>query len=165
MGRDVVSEADLADKFVITFATNMEEMAQQSDLVIPITCSAEHDASYVNVDGRIQRTYPAKETKYSNRRLNLEMSEGRLDRFGTNYDNWVDDDNKVDCLPVWQFLNQLAERIGLDYHLDQSRAILDEVTEHHPGFEDVTYEQMDEQQGVQLSIDGKRQTASGKHEK
>lgn len=153
VGREVLSETDLTDKFVITFTTNMNQTAQRADLVIPITCAAEHDASYINVDGRIQRSYPAKETKYSNRRLNLEMSEGRLDRFGTNFDNWVDDDNKVDCLPVWQFLNHLAERIGLDFNFDRSRTILNEVTDHYPKFDNVTYEQMDEEQGVQLSIE------------
>ncbi len=152
IGRGALSDSDLDEKFVISFATNMEETAKASDLVIPITCAAEHDASYINVDGRIQRTYPAKETKYSNRRLNLEMSEGRLDRYGTNFDNWVNADNKVDCLPVWQFLNHLAERIELDFHYDQSRSVLAEITETFSNFKNVTYEQMDEQQGVQLQM-------------
>ncbi|MDZ7680664.1 MAG: hypothetical protein U5J63_02860 [Fodinibius sp.] len=93
-------------------ATNHSDTTNASDLVIPITCVAEHAASYVNVDGRIQRSFPAKETKYTNRRLNLEMSEGRLDRYGTNFDNWVSEENKVDCLPVSEFLNKLGDRFG-----------------------------------------------------
>src|SRR5699024_3292363 len=105
IGREMLDKNDLEDKVLVVLATNMDITAKAANLVIPITCAAEHDASYINVDGRIQRTYPAKETKYSNRRLDLEMSEGRLDRFGTNFDNWVNDDNKLDCLPVWKFLN------------------------------------------------------------
>ncbi len=153
IGREVLSVDDLHEKIVISFATNMDETAKASDLVIPVTCAAEQDASYVNVDGRIQRTYPAKETKYTNRRLNLEMSEGRLDRYGTNFDNWVNADNKIDCLPVWEFLNKLAERIELDFYFEQSRTVLDEVTSTFDAFENVTYEQMDEQQGVQLALE------------
>ena len=29
------------------------------------------------------------------------MSEGRLDRYGTSFDNWVTEENKIDCLPLW----------------------------------------------------------------
>jgi NADH-quinone oxidoreductase subunit G len=122
-------------------------------LVIPITCIAEHAASYVNIDGRIQRSYPAKETKYSNRRLNLEMSEGRLDRYGTNFDNWVTEENKVDCLPVWEFLNKLAERLGLNFEYQNSREIMAEISQTMDRFSDVSYEKMDEQKGIQLPVE------------
>lgn len=153
IGRDIVSHEDLESPYVISLATNLNETTEASDLVIPITCVAEHAASYVNVDGRIQRSFPAKETKYTNRRLNLEMSEGRLDRYGTNFDNWVSEENKVDCLQVWKFLNKLADRIGLDFHFDHSRGVLAEVTDRFESFKGVTYELMDERQGIQLPIE------------
>ncbi len=151
--REMLAAQDLKDKYVISLAANMNKTAKASDLVIPITCAAEHAASYVNVDGRIQRTFPAKETKYTNRRLNLEMSEGRLDRYGTNFDNWVSEENKIDCLPVWEFLNKLAERLQLDFHFEHSRAVLAEINSAIPAFKNINYEQMDEQQGVQLPLD------------
>ncbi|NGP76204.1 2Fe-2S iron-sulfur cluster binding domain-containing protein [Balneolaceae bacterium YR4-1] len=150
--RDVLSVSDLEDPYVVSLATNHNEMTKASDLVIPITCVAEHAASYVNIDGRIQRSFPAKETKYSNRRLNLEMSEGRLDRFGTNFDNWVNEDNKVDCLPVWEFLNKLAERLGLEFEYRHSREIMTEISEKLDTFADVSFERMDEEKGIQLPI-------------
>lgn len=156
VGREVVAASDLASTYTISFATNMTETTKASDLVIPITCVAEHAASYVNVDGRIQRSFPAKETKYTNRRLNLEMSEGRLDRYGTNFDNWVSEEHKVDCLPLWDFLNKLAERLGLDYHFKHSRTILAEISSAIPSFENVTFEKMDEQQGIQLNLDNQK---------
>jgi NADH-quinone oxidoreductase subunit G len=152
VGRQVLSASDLDNPYVISLATNHNETTKASDLVIPITCVAEHAASYVNVDGRIQRSYPAKETKYTNRRLNLEMSEGRLDRFGTNFDNWVSEENKVDCLPVWDFLNKLGTRLGLDFEYDHSREVFAELSSTIDELQDITYERMDEENGVQLPI-------------
>ncbi|MGK7371024.1 MAG: molybdopterin-dependent oxidoreductase, partial [Candidatus Halalkalibacterium sp. M3_1C_030] len=130
IGRDILSASDFDNPYVISLATNHNETTKASDLVIPITCVAEHAASYVNLDGRIQRSFPAKETKYSNRRLNLEMSEGRLDRYGTNFDNWVTEENKVDCLPVWEFLNKLADRLGLDFQYQHTREIMSEISQN-----------------------------------
>lgn len=156
VGRKVIAASDLANTYTISLATNITETAKASDLVIPITCVAEHAASYVNIDGRIQRSLPAKETKYTNRRLNLEMSEGRLDRYGTNFDNWVSEEHKVDCLPLWDFLNKLAERLGLDYHFNHSRTILAEISSSIPAFKNVTFEKMDEQQGIQLNLDNQK---------
>ncbi|WP_441000573.1 2Fe-2S iron-sulfur cluster-binding protein [Fodinibius sp. SL11] len=152
IGREVLSSSDLNNPYTISFATNHTDTTKASDLVIPITCVAEHAASYVNVDGRIQRSYPAKETKYTNRRLDLEMSEGRLDKFGTNFDNWVSEENKVDCLPVWDFLNKLGDRLGLDFQYNHSREIFAELSDSLDILKDVSYERMDEEQGVQLPI-------------
>lgn len=153
LGREAISKADLADTYTISLTTNMTATAKESDLVIPVTCVAEHAASYVNVEGRIQRSFPAKETKYTNRRLNLEMSVGRLDRYGTNFDNWVSEENKVDCLPVWDFLNHLGDRLGLEYHFDHSRTILSEIAESIAAFDSVSFEIMDRNQGIQLSTE------------
>ncbi|MDX1638290.1 MAG: 2Fe-2S iron-sulfur cluster-binding protein, partial [Balneolaceae bacterium] len=151
--REVLSFDSLQQPYVIHLATNKTETVKQSDLVIPITCAAEHPASYVNIDGRIQRTLPAKETKYTNRSLNLEMSEGRLDRFGTNFDNWRNEENKVDCLPVWEFFNNLADRLGLDYQYEHSRAVMAEISASIPTFSEVSYPRMDEEQGIQLTTE------------
>ncbi len=152
--REAISKQDLENTYLVMLATNDTALSGEADLVIPITCAAEHAASYVNVDGRIQRTFPAKETQHTNRRLNLEMSEGRLDRYGTNFDNWVSDENKVDCLPAWEFLNRLAERMGLSsYRFDHSRAVMNEISNRIPAFEGVTYERMDEEQGISLKAE------------
>lgn len=149
-GRGVLSASDLKGVFVATLATNHSDTANASDLLIPVTCAAEHAASYVNVKGRIQRTFPAKETKYSNRRLDLEMSEGRLDRYGTPFDNWVTEDNKVDCKPVWTVLSDLSERLGLLLHFTHAREILEEIAESLEAFEGVSFERMDLHNGLSL---------------
>src|SRR6056297_1495549 len=149
--RGILTSDDLGNSFVAMFATNNTETAKHSDLVIPITSAAEHAASYVNVDKRIQRTIPAKETKYSNRRLDIEMSEGRLDRYGTSFDNWVTEENKVDCLPLWSITNELADSLGLDIKYNSSREILSEIADQNPSFAGVSFQLMDEESGIDLT--------------
>ncbi|TVP98366.1 MAG: (2Fe-2S)-binding protein [Balneolaceae bacterium] len=158
LDRGVLSPGDLDGKFLITFATNHSDTTKRADLVIPITTAAEHAASYVNVDGRIQRTIRAKETKYTNRRLDLEMSEGRLDRYGTNFDNWVTEENKIDCVPVWSFISQAAGAQDLDLVLNEGREIMDEIASVLEPFEGVSYHLMDEQSGIRLHLDTKEKT-------
>src|SRR5699024_8352293 len=158
VGRDVLSDDDLDGKYLISLDTNQNDTTKLADLVIPITCVAEHAASYISIDGRIQRSYPAKETKYTNRRLNLEMSKGRLDRYGTNFDNWVSEENKVDCLPIWEFLNHLSDRLGLAFSYEHSRAIFSEISSRVELLSDITYERMDEEKGVQLPIEQQKIT-------
>lgn len=153
--RDLISASDIEGKYLITLSTNQSETTKIADLVIPITTAAEHAASYVNVDGRIQRTIPAKETKYSNRSLNLEMSVGRLDRYGTNFDNWVTEDNKIDCTPLWNFISEVASSSGLDLSFENGRSIMNEISGHLKSFEDVSYEAMDELAGIKLSLNPK----------
>ncbi len=156
--RGVLSTTDLDGKYLISFATNHSETTKIADLVIPITTAAEHAASYVNVDGRIQRTIPAKETKYSNRSLNLEMSVSRLDRYGTNFDNWVTEDNKVDCIPLWNFISEVANASGLELSFDDGRSIMNKISDKLKTFENVSHEAMDDQLGIQLSLNPKTET-------
>lgn len=154
VGRGVLSASDLAGKYTVAFATNFNDTTAAVDLVIPVTCVAEHVASYVNVDGRMQRTLPAKETVYTNRATNTEMSVGRLDRFGTKFDNWVSDQNRVDCKPAWETVADLADRMGLSLNFTSARAVLADMAGAVVAFEGVTYERMDAEQGIVLAGSG-----------
>jgi NADH-quinone oxidoreductase subunit G len=149
--REAISADDLKDKYTVLLSTNECETSNAADLVIPITCIAEHAASYVNIEGRIQRSFPAKETKYSNRSIDMEMSQGRLDRYGTNFDNWVTEENKVDCAPAWEIMNQLAERLGLEISFGGAREIMEDIAASNPIFEEVSYERMDNEMGINLN--------------
>jgi NADH-quinone oxidoreductase subunit G len=160
--RNILSADDLSTPFTVVFGTNHSETTRIADLVIPVTSAAEHSASYVNVDGRIQRTFRAKETKYTNRRLDLEMSEGRLDRYGTNFDNWVNEDNKVDCLPLWVFLSKTSDENGLSIEFEDGRDVMDEIAETVAAFKEVSYQAIDEQAGIQLDLGQSKKTAETK---
>jgi len=150
VGRQILNSDDLSKPFVVLFGTNHTDTAKSADLLIPATCAAEHTASYVNTEGRIQRTFPAKETRYTNRRLDLEMSEGRLDRYGTTFDNWVTEENRIDCKPVWVSLSECADRFGHPMKFQHAREVLEELSHQHPSFEGVSFEAMDEARGIVL---------------
>jgi NADH-quinone oxidoreductase subunit G len=147
IGRELISSEDLSDLTVVYFGTNNNSTSEAADLVIPITCIAEHSASYVNVDGRIQRSIPAKETMHTERRTHPEMIEGRLDRYGTKFDNWKSDKNRVDCYPFWEFMSGL-EASAITFA--QPREIISEVALKFKPFSGVTYDRMDEELGVQI---------------
>ncbi|TNE70406.1 2Fe-2S iron-sulfur cluster binding domain-containing protein [bacterium] len=151
VGRELANAEDLAGKTFVYFGTNNNTTSKDAQLVVPITCAAEHAASYVNVDGRIQRTFAAKETVYTSRATNLEMSTGRLDRFGTKFDNWRTDKNKVDCLPVWEFLSELAPRLNQTLSYETGKEVLTAVSSSVDAFAGVDYDKMDTEMGVVLS--------------
>lgn len=151
LDRSILNSESLSGKYVIYFGTNESATSSDADLVIPITCIAEQTASYVSVDGILQRSIAAKETKHVNRSLNLEMNVGRLDRFGTNYDNWVNEDNKIDCLPAWEIFDYLADRLGLNIEFGSSREIFSQIAESVPAFSGLDYSKLDEENGVKIS--------------
>ena len=157
IGRGAIPADTLNGKFTVFMGTNNCETSNAADLVVPIACSAEQAASYINDAGRIQRTFPAKETVYTNRRLNLEMSLGRLDHFGTKFDNWVSDDNKVDCIPAWEFLIRVVQEMGGDLTYSSSRDIMDEIASAYDRFTGVSFERMDDEFGIPLKKENKPQ--------
>ncbi len=153
ISREVLTAGQLDGKYTVIFASNHTKTTKAADLVIPVTTAAEHAASYVNVEGRIQRTFRAKETKYNKRRLDMEMSEGRLDRYGTNFDNWVNEDNKIDCLPLWTFISNLTGYMGTEITLEDGRLIMSEIASTIDAFNGVSYAKMDENSGIQLDTE------------
>jgi NADH-quinone oxidoreductase subunit G len=78
------------------------------------------------------------------------MSEGRLDRYGTSFDNWVTEENKVDCLPFWSVTEKLSDLLGLNIAYKHSRDILDEIAEKIPAFSGVSFQAIDENAGIDL---------------
>jgi NADH-quinone oxidoreductase subunit G len=159
IGRDVLKAEQLSGKFTVVLATNFNQTTAASDMIIPITCVAEHAASYVSIDGRIQRSLPAKETIYTSRTTNTEMSVGRLDRFGTKFDNWVSDQNRVDCKPGWEIVADLANRFGFSMDFASSRILFDHIADHVPAFGGISYDKMDAEQGVVIDISAVKTTA------
>jgi NADH-quinone oxidoreductase subunit G len=90
------------------------------------------------------------------------MSEGRLDRYGTNFDNWVNEDNKVDCLPLWKFFSKSSGETGLSIEFEDGRDVMSEIAETIPAFNNVSYQAMDEQAGIQLDLGKGKKTAETK---
>lgn len=146
IGRELFSTDQLKYIKLVYLGTNYNATAKAADLIVPITCAAEHSASYINVDGRIQRSIPAKETMHSNRQLDPEMSAGRLDRFGTKFDNWRSDKNRVDCYPLWQIVSKLSDSLDFNYSED----VLDSMKKEFGVLTDVSYSRIDNELGIPL---------------
>lgn len=155
IGRGIIEAGDLEGKFLVYMASNYDEMSEKADLLIPIANSVEQSCSYVNVDGRMQRTVAAKETSYTNRKLNLEMSMGRLDRYGTKFDNWVSDRNRVDCIPAWEFMERVATISDKQIGYISTPQIVEELASVNGGFSGVSYDRMDDELGVKIAEKGK----------
>lgn len=151
VGRGLINSSDLKGVFSVYLGTNNNETSASAQVSIPITTAAEHFGCYVNVDGRVQRSIPAKETIYTNRRINLEMSMGRLDHFGTRFDNWVTDKNKVDCIPAWEFFVRLAHELGREFTYNSAHEILNEIAGSVQHFAGVSYDRIDTDFGIDLT--------------
>lgn len=150
VGRGLISAADLQGKFSLYLGTNNNDTSGTASVTIPVTVAVEHFGCYVNVDGRIQRTIPAKETIYTNRRINLEMSMGRLDHFGTRFDNWVSDKNKVDCIPAWEVFVRLSHEMGISLSYNSAHDIIAEIASSNDNFSNVSYDGIDATHGIAL---------------
>ncbi|MCH8523517.1 MAG: (2Fe-2S)-binding protein [Balneolales bacterium] len=150
VGRNLITTQDLSNVFMVYLGTNNNDTSRFANVTIPVTTAIEHVGSYVNVDGRVQRSMPAKETVYTDRRINLEMSMGRLDHFGTRFDNWVSDKNKVDCIPAWEFFVRLAHEMNKEFQYNDVREIISEISLTNKHFSGVSYERMDSELGIDL---------------
>lgn len=160
IGRTKLAPDHFGKAYTLFLGSNHSDTSRSANLVIPVTCAAEHAASYVNADGRIQRTVPAKETLYTNRRLNLEMSMGRLDHYGTKFDNWVTDANRIDCIPAWEFWVRAGDT-DASPEWESSRQVMEAVSRTYPAFRDVDYERMDEENGIQLKFEQDSEVNTG----
>lgn len=113
-----------------------------ADVAMPAAMVVETVGTYVNEDGHAQRVRPCKEIRSVNRTLIMEMGKSRQDRHGTPFDRWYNESHKVDCLPGWEILPEVAARLGLEMKYRGPKYIMQEIAEVEPGFEGATYEAM-----------------------
>ncbi|MCH8567638.1 MAG: (2Fe-2S)-binding protein [Balneolales bacterium] len=160
VGRGVLNEDLLKEPYFVYMGSNHNKTSALADLIVPIANSVEQSCSYVNSSGRIQRTTAAKETLYTNRRLNLEMSVGRLDRYGTKFDNWVTDRNRIDCIPAWDFIERVATNLDKQTGYESASEIMDEIASVLPAFNGLSYDRIDDELGVQIIGDVSKVTSA-----
>ena len=135
----LLTEADLSGTPVVLHATHTTNQTPAS-VSLPITMSVETLGTYVNEAGRAQMLRPAKMVRAMNRSLLMALGTGqsRNDRVGTPFDRWHDEDNKVDCLPGWAVLPEVAKSLGLDLSYKSPAAIMAEVAQQ-AAFEGATH--------------------------
>ena len=125
-----------------THTTN--ETLAGATVVLPITVAVETVGTFVSEGGRAQLLRPAKTIASVNRSLTMAMGVGqsRTDKVGTPFDRWHDEANKVDALPGWAVLPDVAERLGHAMRYKSPAAVMAEVAEA-PAFTGATHEAMD----------------------
>ena len=113
-------------------------------VVLPTTMSVETVGTFVNEDGRAQLLRPAKTIASVNRSLTMAMGVGqsRTDKVGTPFDRWHDEANKVDALPGWAVLPDIAARLGHNMRYKSPAAVMAEIAEM-PAFAGATHQAMD----------------------
>ncbi len=121
-----------------------------ADVALPAAMVVETVGTYVNEDGHAQRVRPAKAIRGVNRTLMMEMGKSRTDQHGTPFDRWYHEENQVDCLPSWESLPAVAERLGHPMPYKGPRYIMTELAGRNPAFAGATYEAMG-LEGVRLA--------------
>ena len=142
-----LTDADaLADTPVLLHPTHTtNETLPVADVVLPIAMSVETIGTYVNEDGRAQLLRPAKTVRSMNRSLMMALGtgQGRTDVHGTPFDKWHDEDNKVDCLPGWAVLPDVASAMDYDLSVASPKALMDKIAQL-PAFAGATHAAMGE---------------------
>ncbi|WP_412061698.1 2Fe-2S iron-sulfur cluster-binding protein [Rubrivirga sp. IMCC45206] len=135
----VLSAADLEGTPVVLHATHTTAQTPAS-VTLPVTMSVETIGTYVNETGRAQLLRPAKMVRAMNRSLLMAMGTGvgRQARVGTPFDRWHDEDNKVDCLPGWAVIPQVAKAVGVDLPVVSPAKLMAEIADR-PAFAGATH--------------------------
>lgn len=112
-------EALARAEFIVMHQLFMTESAQRADVILPAMSFAEIDGTFTNNGGQVQRVRRA------------------LDALGERR-------------PDWMIIRLVAKGMGQDMELKSSAtAMLKEVAEHVPGYDGITYSQLDQEGAVQ----------------
>ena len=125
-----------------THTTN--RMLPGASVSLPIAMSVETIGTYVNEAGRAQHLRPAKMIAAMNRSLMMALGtdQGRPDRVGTPFDRWHTESNKVDCLPGWVSVPQVAQAAGHEMTVRSPGRLMAEIAAETPALAGATYDAM-----------------------
>ena len=140
---------------LIMNATNFNKTTSLADIVFPAATYAEKNGTMVNFQGRVQRLRPAVALANVDRAIEGMML-SRLDKFGTKYDKWAEQ-NKHDALSIWKILVMLANELGSKMKFEMAEEVFGEMTKTIEAFKALNYDEIGET-GVELKINIKKET-------
>jgi NADH-quinone oxidoreductase subunit G len=144
--RPLLEELDDLE-LIIVHAQHPTFLTEKADIVFAASAFAEIEGTYINIDSRVQHITPAIATTENLRFMGMKMS--RLDKFGASNDRWAQ--NKVrNCLPNWKIITRLAEQFNTKWDYKKSRDIFNEIASKIVSFNGMSYELLDEYQGIVL---------------
>src|SRR5690606_10362331 len=141
----LVTADDLAGvKVILHHYHTTNQTLPAADVAFAAAMSVETIGTYVSADGRAPLLRPAKVLRGANRALMRATGGGlrRLDQQGVPFGRWYEASNRVDCLPGWSVIPELAERLGRPLRYKSPARIMDEVAERVPAFAGATHDAM-----------------------
>ena len=134
------------DLFIV-HAHNQSKLTDIANIVLATSTFAEIDGTYTNFECRVQHFEPAVVTVDNLRIMGMKMS--RLDKFGSDNDRWTTNE-KRNCRPLWRIIQQIANLFQAGWQYNNTEEIFDEIAENIESFKGMSYELLDEYQGLKL---------------
>lgn len=134
-------------EFLVVLHYNHNKITQKAHVVLPASTYAEIEGTYTNKDRRVQHLSPALVTKENLRFMGMKMS--RLDKFGAFNDKWTQHELR-DCKQSWRIIANISNLLGTDWKFKNSEDIFEEISIKIPLFANMSYDKIDEYQGLVL---------------
>lgn len=131
----------------IVMQYNNNVLTRIADVVLPASTYAEIEGTYTNKDNRVQHFEPALVTKENLRFMGMKMS--RLDRMGAYNDRWTSHELR-NCRPSWKIIQGIAKYLGIEFDYKRTEEVFSGITSSNESFKNMTYELLDEYQGIVL---------------
>jgi predicted molibdopterin-dependent oxidoreductase YjgC len=152
LNENFVQYPDFLDSLVnlellIVHSYNFSNLTNIADYVLAASTFAESEGTFINNEGLIQHFTPALVTRENMRIMGLKMS--RLDKFGALNDRWTHHEQR-NCRPGWKIIQGIAKLMGSDWNYKTAFDIFDEICSMYPAFNGMSYELLDEYQGLLL---------------
>ncbi len=152
LNEDLTTDASISTSLskletLIVHASNNNAMTAMAHVVFAASTYAESEGTFVNVQKRVQHFLPAIATQEHSRITGMKMS--RWDKFGAHNDRWTQGE-KRNCRQSWKTIQAIANAMGGTWKYTNSEDVFLDITHHIPSFKGMTYELLDEYQGLIL---------------
>jgi len=140
-------EAAASLSALIVIASNVSATSHLAHVVLPLSSFAESEGTFTNTMHRVQHFEAAMVTKENERTMGLKMS--RWDKFGAPNDRWTHGSRR-NSRSGWRIVQQLANAMGAQWSYASSEAVFTDLAGHVAMFNGMTYELLDQYQGLVL---------------
>ncbi len=142
-----LAEAAASLSALIVIASNVSATSHMAHVVLPLSSFAESEGTFTNTMHRVQHFEAAMVTKENERTMGLKMS--RWDKFGAPNDRWTHGSRR-NSRSGWRIVQQLANAMGAQWSYANSEAVFADLAGHVAMFNGMTYELLDQYQGLVL---------------
>lgn len=142
-----LAEAVAGVDTLIVLSSHMSVTAHQASVLLPVASFAETEGTFTNILHRVQRFEQVLSTKEHPRTVTMKNS--RWDTFGAHNDRWTHGTRR-DVRPGWAIIQDVANIMGAGWTFGSAKDVFTHASHHVGAFEHLTYELLDEHQGVVL---------------